>query len=118
MFGVFAQLERGMIAARMRAGRRLKAASGGYAGYGSPPFGFRSEDGELVPDDDEQRTLTRIAELHAQGASLRSIGRILTEEGYSPKRSATWHPQTLSGIVDGLPRVPWSRIIGFCAAVR
>jgi DNA invertase Pin-like site-specific DNA recombinase len=31
MMGVFSQLERGMIAARLRSGRRLKAERGGYA---------------------------------------------------------------------------------------
>src|SRR5207244_11738718 len=42
MMGVFSQLERGMITARLRAGRAAKAASGGYA-YGSPPFGWRAD---------------------------------------------------------------------------
>jgi DNA invertase Pin-like site-specific DNA recombinase len=41
--GVLAQLERGMITARMKAARALKAEAGGYAGEGSPPFGWRAE---------------------------------------------------------------------------
>lgn len=51
------QLERGLIAARMKAGRELKAERGGYTGFGSPPFGWRAEGGELVVDDDEQRVV-------------------------------------------------------------
>ncbi len=40
MMGVFAQLERSMIAARLRHGRREKASQGGYA-YGPRPTGGR-----------------------------------------------------------------------------
>jgi DNA invertase Pin-like site-specific DNA recombinase len=94
MVGVFAQLERGMIAARMRAGRRLKAERGGYA-QGAPPFGFRAEGGELVADDDEARTLVRIAELRSSGASLRVIADTLNAEGLRPKRSGRWHSETV-----------------------
>jgi DNA invertase Pin-like site-specific DNA recombinase len=53
MFGVFSQLERSLIAARMRAGRRAKADAGGYAGFGSPPFGWQSVDGQLLVSDRE-----------------------------------------------------------------
>ena len=42
MMGVFSQLERGMITARLRAGRAAKASAGGYA-YGSPPYGWRAD---------------------------------------------------------------------------
>jgi hypothetical protein len=41
VMGAAHQLERGHIAARMRAGRDLKAERGGYAGFGAPPFGMR-----------------------------------------------------------------------------
>ncbi|MGV2389300.1 MAG UNVERIFIED_CONTAM: hypothetical protein LVR29_16775 [Microcystis novacekii LVE1205-3] len=33
---------------RLEQGRQAKASNGGYAGYGSPAFGQRSIDGELV----------------------------------------------------------------------
>jgi DNA invertase Pin-like site-specific DNA recombinase len=38
VLGVWEQLERGTTAARMQAGRRRKAARGGFA-YGAPPYG-------------------------------------------------------------------------------
>ena len=98
MVGVFAQLERGMIGARLRAGRRLKAERGGFA-YGSPPFGYRVEEGELVPDGEETQAIKRIRELHAQRLSLRSISRQLHEEGISPKRAQQWSPETLRRII-------------------
>ena len=99
MIGVFAELERGMINARLRAGRKLKAERGGYAGYGSPSLGYRAEGKELVADEGEQAALERIRQLHGAGASLREIAATLTAEGHKPKRSDRWHPESLRRIV-------------------
>ncbi len=98
MMGVFSQLERSMITARMRAGRRMKAEAGGYA-FGGPPLGFRAQDRSLVPDAQEQATLARIKELRAEGKSLRAIAAALEAEGCRPKRSSRWHPQTLAAVL-------------------
>lgn len=99
MIGVFAELERGMINARLRSGRKLKAERGGYAGYGSPALGYRAEGRELVADEREQAALERIRQLHGEGRSLREIAATLTAEGYKPKRSDRWHPETLKRII-------------------
>lgn len=98
IMGVIAQLDRSMVVKRLRAGRQRKAELGGFA-YGSPHFGTRAEDGELVPDDREQATLARIRELRDQGESLRRIAEVLTAEGHKPKRAARWHPESLRKIV-------------------
>lgn len=95
MVGVFAQLERAMIAARMRAGRRHKAEHGGYAGYGSPRLGQRALDGELVVDDQEQAVIGRIVELRREHKSLREIVAALEVEGLRPKRGGRWHPEVV-----------------------
>jgi DNA invertase Pin-like site-specific DNA recombinase len=95
MMGVFAELERSMISARMRAGRRAKEARGGYAGKGSPKLGQRSVNGELVADEREQATIARMVELDAQGLSLRQIGIALEQEGLRPKRGGAWHPTVI-----------------------
>ena len=94
MVGVFGQLERAMIASRMRAGRHLKAEGGGYA-CGAPALGWRAEGGELVADDVEAATLERIRELRKDGASLRRMAETLTAEGHATKRGGRWHPETL-----------------------
>ena len=99
MRGVFSELERGMIRKRMREGRRVKAERGGYAGFGSPSFGQRAEGRELVPEPDEQATLALIEELHRGGKSLREIIAALEEAGRKPKRSSTWHPESVARIV-------------------
>lgn len=101
MIGVFAQLERSMIAARLRAGRRMKHERGGYA-YGAPRFGQRSEDKELAPEPAEQETIARIVELRRDGRSLRDIAAVLAAEGRPPKRSDTWHPKVLARILHRL----------------
>jgi DNA invertase Pin-like site-specific DNA recombinase len=92
MIGVVAQLERGMIAARLRAGRRAKAEVGGYA-YGAPRYGLRAEDGVLVADAAEQRAIARARELREDGASLREIAATLVEAEYAAgARSFTVRP--------------------------
>jgi DNA invertase Pin-like site-specific DNA recombinase len=98
MAGVFAELDRKLIAKRLRDGRRAKAERGGFA-YGSPPFGYRAEDGALMPDNEEQRVLARIVELRGTGLSLRAMCEVLTEDGCAPKHGGTWHPYTLSKIL-------------------
>jgi DNA invertase Pin-like site-specific DNA recombinase len=98
MMGVFGQLEKAMIVRRLKAGRRLKADRGGYA-YGSPPYGQKSDDHELVPDEQEQATIDRIKQLHADGQSFRSMAAVLTAEGHRPKRSDRWHSTSIRNIV-------------------
>jgi DNA invertase Pin-like site-specific DNA recombinase len=95
MMGVFSQLERSMISARMRAGRRQKVARGGYAGHGSPRLGQRAEGGELVADEGEQATIARMVALSAGGLSLRQIATQLDVEGVRPKRGGKWHPTVI-----------------------
>ena len=99
MIGVFAQLERGMIAARMRGGRNLKRGQGGYAGDGPPPYGWKVVRGELVADPVEQVALARMKELRAAGATYRAICSTLGTEGHKPKRGETWHPATVRTIL-------------------
>jgi DNA invertase Pin-like site-specific DNA recombinase len=99
IIGVFAQLDRGMTIKRLRNGRQTKAAQGGYAGFGSPAYGFRAEGGQLVPDPEEAKAVKRIRQLHKAGRSLRETAETLTAEGYRPKRSDRWHPESLRRIV-------------------
>jgi DNA invertase Pin-like site-specific DNA recombinase len=107
MVGVFAQLERGMISARMRSGRRLARERGFYAGDGAPPFGmtpFEATDEpgrkRLAPHASEQATAVRILALHAENKSLRQIVETLEAEGLRPKRGGRWHPTTVSRVIE------------------
>ncbi|MFF7130465.1 recombinase family protein [Streptomyces sp. NPDC008240] len=95
MMGVFAQLERSMIAARLRHGRREKATQGGYA-YGAPPYGWRAHQKELAPEEPEQAGRARARQLRDEDElSYREIAAALDAEGIRPKRGERWHPETV-----------------------
>ena len=99
VLGAVNEFERSMIALRLRSGRARKAEKGGFA-YGSPPFGYRAENGELIPVPEEFDTVARIRALHAEGRSLREIGSALEAEGRTTKRGGTrWHPTTVQSVL-------------------
>jgi DNA invertase Pin-like site-specific DNA recombinase len=95
--GVWARLERGLIAKRMRDGRAQKARKGGYVG-GKPRYGMRAEGKALVVDEGEQELVARVLALRAQGASYREVCAVLEVEGYKPRRAAHWSPATVRNI--------------------
>jgi DNA invertase Pin-like site-specific DNA recombinase len=103
MMAVFHQLDRAMIVARLKGGREVKAASGGYA-YGAPGFGQRASDKALVVDPGEQTTIRRLLELERDGLSLRQMAAILDGEGRRPKRGGSWHPQTVARVLERATR--------------
>lgn len=94
-----AELDRAMVAKRMRNGRKAKAATGGYAGFGSPAFGQHSVDGELVTDEREEAVTARMRELRAEGMGYKAIADRLNTEGLTSKRGGAWHPQTVSRVL-------------------
>lgn len=98
VLGAVAEHERSMIALRLRSSPKRGAKDGGYA-YGTPLFGFRVDDGELVPDEGERETLDRARELREAGASIREIAATLNEEDRSTKRGARWHPTTVARVL-------------------
>jgi DNA invertase Pin-like site-specific DNA recombinase len=99
MVGVFGQLERAMIVARLRRGRQVKASLGGHA-VGAAPYGFSPEGGELVPRHDEQEAIHAMIEARAAGKSLRDIARTLNDEGIPPRRGERWYPMTVRRVLD------------------
>jgi len=103
VLGAVAEWERGMIGARMKAGRSHRAREGMFA-YGSPPFGWRSErtdrGSRLVPLESEQATLARMRDLRSQGLNLADIAAILGDEGRRTKRGLLdWNAGTVSRLL-------------------
>ncbi len=82
----------------MREGK-ARARAAGRRSEGRPPYGSRSERGELVPDAHEQAGIARAVALHAEGRSLREIGRTLDAEGFPPKQAARWSAASVSAIL-------------------
>ena len=99
ILGAVNEYERSMITLRLRTGRASKASKGGYA-YGSPAYGQRADDRELVPDEAEQAGARRIQELRASGASMRGIADTLNAAGIPAKRGGTWSPMTVKRVLD------------------
>lgn len=87
---------------RLDQGRKAKAASGGYAGYGSPAFGQRVVNGELVTNSQEQEIIELIRRHHKSGKSLQQIADWLNGNGYATKRGQQWRRISIKRVLDRL----------------
>lgn len=95
-------LEDSSIWERLNQARRAKAAEGGYAGYGSPAFGLKSVDGELVHVPEEQQVIELIRRHHKSGKSLQQIADWLNQQGYQTKRHQEWKRISVKRVLDRL----------------
>lgn len=87
---------------RLEQGRKAKAAEGGYAGYGSPAFGQKVLNGELVADSHEQQVIELIRRHHKSGKSLQQIADWLNGHGYKTKRGQQWRRISIKRVLDRL----------------
>ncbi|MEM8830704.1 MAG: recombinase family protein [Cyanobacteria bacterium P01_G01_bin.19] len=92
----------GAVWQRLQRGRQAKAAKGGYAGYGSPAFGQKVVDGELVKDAWEQEIVELIRRHHKSGKSLQQIADWLNQNGYKTKRGNQWRRISIKRVLDRL----------------
>jgi DNA invertase Pin-like site-specific DNA recombinase len=94
MMASISQWEREVIGERTSAALQHKKAQGQHVG--SAGLGYQMIEGALQEDAEEQEVLERIAELKAEGMTLRAMAKQLTVEGYQPKRGERWHVSSLS----------------------
>jgi site-specific DNA recombinase len=101
MMAGIAELERNLIAERtstalehMKEQRQL---------YGTLPYGFDIQKGKskddpdfLIPNKQEQKTLSLIKDWHKQGWSLRKIAKELTQREIPTKQGGSWYASTVS----------------------
>lgn len=87
---------------RLQQGRFRKAQQGGYVGYGSPAFGQRSINGELVNDEREQSIIELIRRHHKSGKSLQQIANWLNDNGHKTKRGHEWKRISVKRVLDRL----------------
>ena len=65
-----------------------------------PPFGFRFEDGGLVPVDEEQCILVRMVALRTAGHGPTAIAATLEVEGLTnPRTARPWTPGNVGSIL-------------------
>ena len=87
---------------RLEQGRKAKAARGGYVGYGSPPFGQCSVNGELVDNPTEVEVVELIRRHHKSGKSLQKVANWLNNHGYKTKRGQLWQRISVKRVLDRL----------------
>ncbi len=87
---------------RLEKGRRRKAALGGYVGYGSPAFGKKTVNGDLVNNPQEQKVIELIRRHHKSGKSLQQIANWLNQNGYKTKRGQQWQRISIKRVLDRL----------------
>ena len=93
---VMAGAERRALVARLAAGRRAKAAAGGYAG-GRPLLGFKAHDGELVVDEEAAQVVRGIyMHVARNGWSVRRVARELDERRALGRR---WDAARVHGVL-------------------
>lgn len=94
-----AEYERELIRARTRAALAAKRARGEYTG-GKVPFGQRlANDGKTLEVDGAFLAVSAYAQdLHAEGLSLREVGRRLAADGFPPPGSK-WHAEQVKRLL-------------------
>lgn len=104
MIGVFAQLERDIIAERTKDALRYKKENGER--LGAPSLGFQVIDGEAIENKDEIETLHYIKTLRLEGLTYRAIADRLNEEEIPTKKGGKWYNSTVQYIIKNLiPRL-------------
>jgi site-specific DNA recombinase len=94
------QWERKVIGERTSAVLQHKKANREKTG-GVTRYGWRlAQDGKHVePHAGEQAIIKAAKALKERGLSLRQIGMALAEQGYRPRQSKTWLPQTIANLL-------------------
>lgn len=104
ILGAYAQYEKSMITARLKAGRMIKAKQGQHA-QGRVALGYKTEVFEgrkvLKVDEEEARIVRTVFELREQGLSYRKIAKHLNENDFKPKN---WTPEKPTSFFDSTVR--------------
>jgi site-specific DNA recombinase len=96
----FAAEERRVITGRTVAGKKEKAARGGFAG-GAAPLGYRRDlKGGLLIDETESSIVRQVALMRENGLSLQAIARALNQVGMVSKRGGRFHASTIRYMLD------------------
>jgi DNA invertase Pin-like site-specific DNA recombinase len=99
VLGAAAQLERGLVKARLQGGRRRKAAKGGYiGGKVNDKYGYDLIDGQYVEREDQQHTVAYIKELREARASWQAIADTLNSRNVPPPSGREWYAMTVRRI--------------------
>ena len=91
---IFAELEKDVIAARLKDGRVNKARKG-FRGSGAIPFGYRKDGNSLSVDPIEAKWVHNIFRYAAKGYRVSRIIKILHKNNVRTRRGNSFSIQTL-----------------------
>lgn len=97
MFQFVAEQERTNITRRTLAGRKVKAQVGGYCG-GKTPYGYKSENKELIVDEYEAEVVRTIFDCKSRGMSDALIVNRLTELGFKTRAGSLFQSSNIISI--------------------
>jgi DNA invertase Pin-like site-specific DNA recombinase len=97
MLAGFAEFERNLISERTSQTLQFKKAHRKV--YNHVPYGYVSEDGQLIPDATEQAVIAEMGNLRSNGVSLNQIAAKLNANGTQTKTGKVWHAQTVKQIL-------------------
>jgi len=99
LLGALAQLEREQIGERTRTALAELRRQGKRIS-GSPPFGYRFDDGRVVPVDSEQRVLKRMVALASEGHGSWKVTQLLNADASTnPRTGRPWAEGTVRSIL-------------------
>ena len=98
MIAGFAEMERNLISERTKTALAHKK-SGSRVYSRITPLGFDRQGDQIVRNEAEMETVSRIQQLRKKGLSLQAIANALHKSGTATKRGGTWHAVTIQKIL-------------------
>ncbi|MFC3883790.1 recombinase family protein [Bacillus songklensis] len=98
LVAAIAQWERENLAERVRLGMEKKTKLGKWKG-GTPPYGYKVVDKNLVINEDEVNVVKTVFDL-AKTLGFYTIAKQLTNQGYSTRKGGDWHVDSVRDIAN------------------
>ena len=110
MMSVFAQLEREQITERMQMGKVGRAKAGYFHGGGVIPHGYDYEDGQLIPNEKEVKTINYMYDQYLGGWGTQAIAKQLNGKHITAKKAVRWSHKVIEEILQNnlyIGKITW-----------